>query len=73
MNPDGSLSTVPVQVGLVTTSQAQITSGLSSGETVVTGTVAARSGTTNTGSGAGGINVNSLTGGGGGFGGGGLR
>jgi hypothetical protein len=50
---------------------AQITSGLTAGESVVTGTVAARTGS-NSNSGTGGINVNSLTGGGG-FGGGGFR
>jgi macrolide-specific efflux system membrane fusion protein len=71
MNGDGSLTTVPVQVGLVTTSMAQITNGLSAGESVVTGTVASRTGTSNTGSS--GINVNSLTGGGGGLPGGGFR
>ena len=63
MNSDGSTSTRTVTVGLVTTSWAEIKSGLSAGETVVTGTTAARSGTTTTGSG--GVNVNSLTGGGG--------
>ena len=71
MNGDGSLTTVPVQVGLVTTSMAQVTNGLSAGESVVTGTVASRTGTSNTGSS--GINVNSLTGGGGGLPGGGFR
>ena len=39
VNSDGSVTTQAVQVGLVTTSYAQITSGLSAGETVVTGTV----------------------------------
>jgi multidrug efflux pump subunit AcrA (membrane-fusion protein) len=58
---DGSVSAVPVQVGLVTTSLAQITSGLSVGDRVETGTSTARSGTTTT----------TTTGGfGGGFGGG---
>lgn len=58
---DGSVSAMPVQVGLVTTSLAQITSGLSVGDRVETGTSTARSGTTTT----------TTTGGfGGGFGGG---
>jgi hypothetical protein len=52
---------------------AQITGGLKSGDTVVTGTTAARTGTTTSGAGAGsGVNLNALTGGGavpgGGFG-----
>ena len=70
LNGDGSVSDVSVQVGLVTTSMAQITSGLSAGDTVVTGTVSSRTGTTTTAGGVGGVNVGSLTGGGaGGFGG----
>ena len=40
---------------------AQITSGLSAGESVVTGTSSSKSGTTTTNSG---VDVNSLTGGG---------
>jgi macrolide-specific efflux system membrane fusion protein len=63
MNADGSTATQSVTVGLVTTQWAEIKSGLRAGETVVTGTTAARSGTTTTGNG--GVNVNSLTGGGG--------
>jgi membrane fusion protein, macrolide-specific efflux system len=62
MNADGGTSTRSVTVGLVTTSWAQIDGGLSAGETVVTGTTAARTGTT---TGNGGVNVNTLTGGGG--------
>jgi macrolide-specific efflux system membrane fusion protein len=62
VNGDGSVSTRDVQVGLVTTSLAQITSGLSDGETVVVGSSTSRTGTTTTG---GGVNINSLTGGGG--------
>jgi hypothetical protein len=46
----------------VTTSFAQITDGLTAGQTVVTGTITTRTGTTTAG---GGVNVNSLTGGGG--------
>jgi hypothetical protein len=71
MNGDGSTTATSVTVGLVTTSYAEIQTGLSAGETVVTGTVSSRTGTTTTG-GGGGVNVNSLTGGGGGFGGGGF-
>jgi len=61
LNSDGSTTSRTVQVGLVTTSMAQITSGLSAGEAVVTGTVSSTSGTTTT---SGGVDVNSLTGGG---------
>jgi macrolide-specific efflux system membrane fusion protein len=64
LNSDGSVTTQAVQVGLVTTSMAQITSGLSAGDTVVTGTVSNKNTTTTTtAGGAGGINT--LTGGGG--------
>jgi multidrug efflux pump subunit AcrA (membrane-fusion protein) len=66
MGSNDSTTTTSVTVGLVTTSFAQITGGLTAGETVVTGTTTTRTGTTTTG---GGVNVNSLTGGGG-FGGG---
>jgi len=72
VNADGSTSTVTVQVGLVTTSMAQITSGLSAGETVVTGTVSSRTGSTTTGGTSNLGGINSLTGGGG-FNGGGFR
>ena len=51
---DGSVSAVPVQVGLVTTSLAQITSGLTAGDRVETGTSTTRTGTTTTGGGLGG-------------------
>jgi hypothetical protein len=58
------MTAVAVHVGLVTTSLAEITSGLSAGDRVETGTSTARSGTTTT----------TTTGGfGGGFGGGGGR
>lgn len=63
MNSDGSITVKTVSVGLVTTSYAQITAGLTSGDTVVTGTSMTRTGTTTTGNG--GVNVQSLTGGGG--------
>jgi multidrug efflux pump subunit AcrA (membrane-fusion protein) len=64
MNGSNTTAT-PVTVGLVTSSYAEIQSGLTSGETVVTGTITTRTGTTTTGGGGGGVNVNSLTGGGG--------
>jgi multidrug efflux pump subunit AcrA (membrane-fusion protein) len=57
---NGTLTTKTVTVGLVTTSMAEIKSGLAEGETVVTGTSTTKSGTTNSNAG-----VNSLTGGGG--------
>ena len=66
---DGVATSTPVQVGLVTTSGADVTSGLSDGQTVITGTVT----TTTTGSGT--TNANRGLGGGlggGGFGGGGF-
>lgn len=68
MSGNGTTASADVTVGLVTTSMAEIKSGLTAGETVVTGTTTTRTGTTTAG-GAGGVNVNSLTGGGG-FGGG---
>jgi hypothetical protein len=68
MGGDGNPVPTSVTVGLVTSSYAEIKTGLTNGQTVVTGTVTARTGTTTTttnGGGAGGVNVNSLTGGGG--------
>ncbi len=62
MNGDGSVASKAVEVGLVTTSMAQITSGLTAGETVVVGTTASRTGTTTNN---GGVNLGGLTGGGG--------
>jgi hypothetical protein len=65
---DGTSQVTPVEVGLVTSSLAEIKSGLSGGETVSIGTVSARSSTTTTiGGGVG------IPGVGGGFGGGGGR
>jgi macrolide-specific efflux system membrane fusion protein len=61
LNANGSTTSVDVTVGLVTTSMVEIKSGLTEGQTVVTGTASSRTGTT-TGSG---VNVQSLTGGGG--------
>jgi macrolide-specific efflux system membrane fusion protein len=58
---DGSVSTKGVQVGLVTTSLAQITSGLSDGDSVVVGSSTTRTGTTTSS----GVNLGQLTGGGG--------
>jgi multidrug efflux pump subunit AcrA (membrane-fusion protein) len=57
---NGTLTTKTVTVGLVTTSMAEIKSGVAEGDTVVTGTSTTKSGTTNSNAG-----VNSLTGGGG--------
>jgi macrolide-specific efflux system membrane fusion protein len=62
----GSPQAVPVQVGLVTTSLAEIQSGVSEGETVATGTVSARTSTTTTT--GGGVAIPGLGGGGGGGG-----
>jgi multidrug efflux pump subunit AcrA (membrane-fusion protein) len=67
MASDGSITSRSVEVGLVTTSMAQITNGVSEGETVVVGTTSTRNSTTTTG----GVNLGGLTGGGlpgGGFG-----
>ena len=66
LGSNGNVSTVPVQVGLVTSSMAQITAGLNLGDSVVVGTTSTRNSTTTTG--GGGVNLGGLTGGGGGFG-----
>jgi len=60
---DGSVETRQVEVGLVTNSLAEVTSGLSAGETVVTGTSSSQT------DGQGGVRVGGgvLPGGGGGF------
>ena len=63
---DGTSQVTSVQVGLVTTSLAEIKTGLSEGETVSVGTVSARTSTT-TGSGVA-IPGVGIGGGGGGFG-----
>jgi multidrug efflux pump subunit AcrA (membrane-fusion protein) len=68
MGSDGSITTRTVEVGLVTTSMAQITNGLSQGDAVVVGTTSTRNSTTTTG--GGGVNLGGL--GGGGLGGGGF-
>jgi macrolide-specific efflux system membrane fusion protein len=49
----GVPETRPVTVGLVTSTLAEITSGLSAGDTVITGTTAARAATTTTNNGGG--------------------
>jgi macrolide-specific efflux system membrane fusion protein len=65
---DGSSQLVPVQVGLVTTSLAEIQSGISAGETVSIGTVSARTSTsTTTGGGVAIPGIGVGGGGGGGF------
>ncbi len=63
---DGSSQVVPVQVGLVTTSLAEIQSGITDGTTVSIGTVSARTSTTTTT--GGGVAIPGIGGGGGGFG-----
>ena len=45
MGSDGTVQSRPVQVGLITSSLAQITSGVNAGETVVTGTASDRTST----------------------------
>jgi len=45
MGSDGTVQSRSVQVGLITSSLAQITSGVSAGETVVTGTASDRTST----------------------------
>jgi macrolide-specific efflux system membrane fusion protein len=70
MGSSGGLTTQAVEVGLITTSYAQVTSGIASGQEVVVGTTSARTGTTTTGGGTGlgGLTGGGLTGGAGGFG-----
>jgi macrolide-specific efflux system membrane fusion protein len=65
---DGSSQLVPVQVGLVTTSLAEIQSGVTAGDTVAIGTVSARTSTTTTTGGGVAIPGIGVGGGGGGFG-----
>jgi hypothetical protein len=62
---DGTSQVVAVDVGLVTTSLAEVKSGLSEGETVSIGTVSARTSTTTSG---GGVGIPGVGVGGGGFG-----
>jgi multidrug efflux pump subunit AcrA (membrane-fusion protein) len=68
LDSSGAEALTPVQVGLVTDTTAAVTSGLTAGATVITGTVSqqqASSSSSNSGIGIGGIG--GLTGGGGGF------
>ncbi len=62
----GQAQSMPVDVGLVTSTLAELKSGVDEGESVITGTAAARNGTTTTTNGFGGFQ-------GGGLGGGGVR
>ncbi|HEY0442606.1 MAG TPA: efflux RND transporter periplasmic adaptor subunit [Candidatus Limnocylindrales bacterium] len=72
LGADGSLSTQPVTVGLVTNTRAEVTAGVTEGETVVTGVATAQTTTTTTGGGGlGGGGLVPGAGGGRGFGGGG--
>lgn len=65
---EGTVTAVPVEVGLTTGSLAEITSGLSAGTTVVTGTASDLAGTQTTGTGGfGGPGGGFVPGGGGGF------
>ena len=48
LGADGTPTATPVEVGLVTNTTAEITSGLTAGDVVVTGTTADRTGTTTT-------------------------
>jgi len=63
----GQAVVVPVGVGLITSAMAEITSGLTAGQTVITGVATQRTGTTGTGTGGAGLGIPV----GGGFGGGG--
>ena len=49
LDTTGALTVVPVEVGLVTSTTAEITGGLAEGDTVVTGTASELAGTTNDG------------------------
>ncbi|HYM84771.1 MAG TPA: HlyD family efflux transporter periplasmic adaptor subunit [Candidatus Dormibacteraeota bacterium] len=71
LDSSGQVHAQSVQVGLIGSDLAQITSGLNAVDRVVIGSSSQRQGTTTTGfGGLGGGNVRGLTGGGGGFGGG---
>ena len=52
MSANGAVTVVPVQVGLVTTSLAEIKSGVSAGDAIVTGTTSSLNSTSSTGTGA---------------------
>jgi hypothetical protein len=64
LSGDNTVTATPVEIGLVTTSGAEVKSGISEGQTVVTGTVSSQSTT--------GGNATNGTRNGGGFGGGGF-
>ncbi len=64
LDGSGQVSLVAVEPGLVTSSLVEIKSGLTEGETVVTGTATTRTGTSTA---AGGLGIPGLGGGGGGF------
>jgi multidrug efflux pump subunit AcrA (membrane-fusion protein) len=49
LGADGAVTRTPVQVGLLTNTTAEVTSGLAEGQVVVTGTSSQRTGTTTTG------------------------
>ena len=71
LGPDGTPQVRPVEVGLVTSSLAEITSGLNQGEAVITGTASQRNQTVTNGFGPGGGTFVGTGGGGGRFQGGG--
>jgi hypothetical protein len=68
MGPDGTPTARDVTVGLVTSTAAEIKSGLQEGEVVVTGTRSAQQQATNNGGGFGGAGGIAIPGGGGGRG-----
>jgi hypothetical protein len=61
MGSDNSVTPTSVTVGLVTSSYAEIKTGLTEGQTVVTGTTSTKTSTTTTNSNSG-VNLQSLTG-----------
>jgi HlyD family secretion protein len=65
LNSDGSVTVQPVQVGLITSSLAEIKSGVSAGDEVVTGTASSLNSTSGTGTN--GFPGGGITGGGGNF------
>jgi macrolide-specific efflux system membrane fusion protein len=67
MGPDGQPTSQAVEVGLVTSNAAEITAGLTEGQTVVTGVSTAQTGTTTTNGGFNGGGGIGIPGGGGGF------
>ena len=64
LNADNTVTVVPVQVGLVTSTLAEIKSGLTAGDRVITGTSSQQSSTTNGRGGFGGLGGGNLGGGG---------